>query len=507
MRIRFLLCLLFSPSLLLAAAVRPVVVPLSAIQQSEAVSEQPVHEHKERVFTQVEREKMFATTVHSVVPQAKFQQDTASEVEAPLVIQMPVLTQKFQANAENDFTPGDPIIAAGPNNVVTVTNTIIAIYSKAGGKQFSTTFRNWFASLVNSTKAAYYFDPKVLYDQYDHRYIFMCLAGRSGRSWVFFSVSQTSDPRGNWAFWALDMQLNNLTQTHTEADFPGLGVDPQAIYITANMYVGDTDTYAYAKVRILKKSQVYASKPVTWHDFINLKEISGQKAINVQPAHCFDNTAVEYLVETNAVSGNKVTLFTIKNPVTTPQISKRGITVSAYSVPPGAAQKGGPLLINTGDSGVLNAVFRNGSIYTAHSMAHNWGSGKVSAVRFYEIKPTGTLVQEITFGKPNQHYFYPAVMADSRGNIAMVYNNSGTEIFSAISFTGRLATDPLGTFMPSARLRAGTTYFNDQDRFSGLALWGDYSGIASDSDDSFWIYSMFPIATLKWSTQVGHIHF
>src|SRR5262249_42991094 len=106
MRIHFFLAgLILSPSLLFAAAAQPVVVSVSSMEQSEGLSEKPVHEHKERFLTQAEREKMFATTIHTVVPQAKFLQDTGTEIESPFAIQMPVLSQKFQANTENDFTP------------------------------------------------------------------------------------------------------------------------------------------------------------------------------------------------------------------------------------------------------------------------------------------------------------------------------------------------------------------------------------------------------------------
>jgi len=73
MRIRFFLGLIFFPSLLFAASAKPVIVPLSTIHQSVEILGQPVHEHKERFFTQVEREKMFATSTHTVVSGAKFQ--------------------------------------------------------------------------------------------------------------------------------------------------------------------------------------------------------------------------------------------------------------------------------------------------------------------------------------------------------------------------------------------------------------------------------------------------
>ena len=99
------------------------------------------------------------------------------------------------------------------------------------------------------------------------------------------------------------------------------------------------------------------------------------------------------------------------NPGTdNPKIKKKGIPVSSYQLPPDAPQKGGEIIITTRDAGVYNAVFRDGSIYTAHNVAYDWGSGAVCAIRFYQIKTNGELVQEITYGKNGYSYFFPVVM-------------------------------------------------------------------------------------------------
>src|SRR5207249_3566243 len=128
----------------------------------------------------------------------------------------------------------------------------------------------------------------------------------------FLSVSKTPEAIGSWGSWALDMRLNNHTKTAFYPDFPGLGFDQKAIYMTSNMFDAQ-DNFKYAKIRVLKKSQVYAFAGLNWHDLWGMTDATGKKAINIQPVQSFGNTPVEYLVSTNAISGNKISLWVISN--------------------------------------------------------------------------------------------------------------------------------------------------------------------------------------------------
>ncbi len=60
--------------------------------------------------------------------------------------------------------------------------------------------------------------------------------------------------------------------------------------------------------------------------------------------------------------------------------------MSSYTYPPLALQRGGGAQLATRECGVYNAVPSMAWIYTAHNMSHDWGSGPVSAIRFYQVK-------------------------------------------------------------------------------------------------------------------------
>lgn len=82
---------------------------------------------------------------------------------------------------------------------------------------------------------------------------------------------------------------------------------------------------------------------------------------------------MEYLLNSRSNSGNSVTLWSLTNPVSTsPTLIKANVPVASYSLPPDASQCGGATALDTGDARLLNAVYRNGSLWTTQTIA--WGS-------------------------------------------------------------------------------------------------------------------------------------
>ena len=136
-------------------------------------------------------------------------------------------------------------------------NSSVAIFTKTGELKFQTTFDEWFAPLTNQA-GSLLFDPKLLYDSQSGHFLFLMNARRGDhRSWFFLAVSKTSDPEGDWAFYAFDMQITGGKRDVYWADFPRMGFDENAIYLTGNMHEFGTYRFRYAKIRVLSKAQIY----------------------------------------------------------------------------------------------------------------------------------------------------------------------------------------------------------------------------------------------------------
>ena len=137
-------------------------------------------------------------------------------------------------NSGNVFIPPDPIAAAGLSHVVSVVNAMIEWRPKSGAAGTIQSLKNFFTSL---TPASSLFDPKIIYDQYADRFIVVALEQIASptTSRILVAISKTSDPTAGWWFTAINSKININGADHW-ADYPGLGLDDKAIYITANMF-------------------------------------------------------------------------------------------------------------------------------------------------------------------------------------------------------------------------------------------------------------------------------
>ena len=129
--------------------------------------------------------------------------------------------------------PPDPIGAAGPSHLVNVVNTNIAFYQKNGLLDSAVTLSSFFAGLAPLTST---FDPKVLYDTVEERFVVISLEATSAplTSRILIAVSDDSNPNGTWHQTAVNSLVS--ISGNTFADYPGLAVDEDAIYISANMF-------------------------------------------------------------------------------------------------------------------------------------------------------------------------------------------------------------------------------------------------------------------------------
>ena len=190
---------------------------------------------------------------------------------APLV-QKSFLSVNFDDNGEENegfrFIPPDPIGAAGLSRVISVVNTMIESRNKGGAMKWRTSLANFFAPLEPET---FTFDPKIVYDQYEDRFIVVTLervnAGTSfanpgNKSRILLAVSKDGNPKtataADWHYMSIDAKLTNIVGFGLDfwADYPGFEVDEEAVYVTANYFVhpGDFGGFGGSFVREVERS-------------------------------------------------------------------------------------------------------------------------------------------------------------------------------------------------------------------------------------------------------------
>lgn len=416
----------------------------------------------------------------------------------------------------NRAIPPDPIMAAGPEHLMGLVNRRFAIFSKAGGNEKEIDAPAWFDAVLPGNNA---FDPKVVFDHFADRWVMVWLQFdvADSTSHILVAASDDSDPNGAWCNWALRGDLNGSTPALNWSDYQGLGFDEDAIYVVPNQFSfydpanDEFPTFRYVKIRILPKSQVYdpGCPAITWTDLWDLRDpdFQDRTVFTTRPAVTFGSPGVEYLIGSSVfVPHTYMTLWALTNPLDPmPTLTAVNVPVTAANPPPNADQLGGSTIrIDVGGSRVRNVVHRDGSVWTAHSVASD--DGLYARARYVRIEVAGpTLLEDVSFGAPGCWLYYPAITSDVNGNMVLVYNQSCTDRYIGIRHTGRTPSDD--RLQDSAELKAGETNYV-KDFGSGRNRWGDYNGVAVDGRDPHrvWMFAEYAASPENtWGTWFGEV--
>ena len=108
------------------------------------------------------------------------------------VTEFPGLGPSETYGAITDFwTPGEPVVAVGPTDIVQTVNEAAAVYTKTGTKLAELDFGTfWGGTVSNPTQCT---DPRALYMAGVDRFAISCSSNS-----MLFAISATADPTGAW---------------------------------------------------------------------------------------------------------------------------------------------------------------------------------------------------------------------------------------------------------------------------------------------------------------------
>ena len=153
-------------------------------------------------------------------------------------------------------------------------------------------------------------------------------------------------------------------------------------------------------------------------------------------------------------------------------------------------------------------AYRNFGSYETIVANHAVTVGASVGVRWYELRNPGgapVVFQQGTYAPDTTNRWMGSIGMDAKGNIALGHSTSSTSAFPSISYTGRLAGDPLGT------LETGNVIVSGSGSQTGVSRWGDYTSITIDpvDDCTFWYTNEYLKATgqFNWSTRIASFRF
>jgi uncharacterized delta-60 repeat protein len=465
--------------------------------------------------------------VQSVPPSQAPQSQSASQnsiesIAASTGAPPPPMAVSFLALEDNNTViPPDTHGAVGPNHVMTSLNSGIRIQDRRGTNISTVSLTAFWASLGVTDV----FDPKTLYDPYANRWITTAMAqSRSPASSTLIGVSQTSDPTGSWNLYRADADTNNLRWV----DYPSIGFNKDWIVVSANMFPTFFTFGQLATVNlwVFNKTNLYTNGVGL---FTLLQENSG-RGFTMVPAQTFDQQlSTMYLVEVDQLlqnffgSGSFLRLSTISGPVGSELLTlgERFVTAtnSWFNLDPFIPGFLPQLSTNAffdgidgGDARIRDVVYRNGTLWCAHTVFLPADFPVYSAAQWWQFTPDGELLQFGRVEDPSgiNSYAYPSIAVNRCNDVLIGFSSFSTNQFPSASYAFRKASDPPNLTSDPAIMKPGeASYFKTYGGF--LNRWGDYSGTVVDpvNDLDMWTIQEYAAAPLngldRWGTWWGKL--
>jgi hypothetical protein len=431
---------------------------------------------------------------------------------------------------DQEVTPPNEDVAAGPSDVVEVVNSTIEVFSRSG-----TLLAGGFADLntfMDVTVGYHSSDPRVIYDASGGRFWLTitevaddyqpsidCPASQP----VLIAVSGSSNPLplDDWTVYTLPMATSMQTGAPaTEfGDQPGLGISSNTVTVSFDDYDCAED-FTGSEIDILQKTDF--ENDTYGNGFSLYYFYNGPFA--PQPVQALGSMSVAYIVSNqsdcasqclNGVPDALVQAFTgtpedsnvVSQPAVYIPMAATAVDANGF-LPPADQQQpasGGPApQLQTNDDRFLNAVWENGEIWTADGTSCEPPGDTVQrdCLNYLEIaadstaSTTPTVTNQVdNVGIVGADLFYPAVSVDAAGDMLTVFDESSTSLDPSIVDA---AIPSGGTALTAfVLLHTSPTYYNGNDLFSGACdpvegcRWGDYSGAAQDpaNPKDVWIVS------------------
>lgn len=390
----------------------------------------------------------------------------------------PEVVASFGGNNIISSTPLDNHLSVNNNEIIISTINVHMLVTNINGFFLgSYPLDQFFASVGIADR---YFDPRVIYDPEQDRFIMVLMDGSEcPESQLLLAFSQSNDPKGNWNLYAIDGCLDD---DGTFADYPMIALTDGELFFTYNEVDGDSTWqtgFMGTQIHQINKMNGYNGEPlnrIVWRDI----RYNGRLLRNICPVRNADENLPEsmYLLSDRNfdVSNDTVFLLHITGHQDDPNVELvvdyRKLD-NPYGVPPYAVQPRDSM--DTNDARILDAFEHNGTIqWVSNSMDFNTGRSGVYH-GFIHLPQLQNVATGKVIGHPTDYLGYPGIAwtgSDDTQDDAIIMvshcsktrNPGGSAIYS----------DGLGQYSDFVTVIEGQ---RPVDMLTGkVERWGDYMG-------------------------------
>lgn len=418
--------------------------------------------------------------------------------------------------------PSDPVIAVGPNHVIQMINSGTGSLMKIFNKDGSQAVAQFNFSNITGVQGAG--DPILLYDQLAKRWLLTEFGYTGGiTSYVntlILAVSAADDPLGTWYVYA-------FADNTFFVDFPKFSIWTDAYYATSNDFNTAGSAYLGSSVYAFDRTKMLNGDPTATAIRIRLTNADGRyfsmaPITHEGPTAPPAGTKGSFLYYTDdAFTSDPADVDSLYMITMTPDFATPANTVistptrfatAAFDEQLCTATRGRCIDQQTStaiDLEDLAGRITNKIVYrnfgTHQGIVLNFtvdadGAGK-GGIRWMELRNTGSwsIYQQATWAPDANERWLGGICYDAAGNIALMYNVSGTTANPSIRFTARNDCDPLGTMTLTETTIVAGTASNGSNRY------GDYNVLTVDptTDRDFWLTAQHNNGSTNWNTRIA----
>lgn len=420
--------------------------------------------------------------------------------------------------------PSDNSLAVGPNEIVQIVNSRLAIYERQG-QRHPTTGKVLIGPIVTNTLFAGFGGPceklpagdaVVRYDQLADRWLFVVPGFRRPADQpdapytMCYAVSTGPDPMGSYYRYQFNRPLF--------PDYPRPAIWSDGYYLPTST----GDTVIQKQVCAADRSKMLAGLAANEQcmvidgvNFLNDADIDGRRMPPAGMPNIVMAAGGTQLHDRFEDDGLFVYKFFVdwNDPSKTRLTGPDKIAVAPYhylcngQLSKCVPQPGTDVRLDSqGDKIMQRLVYRNfgryQSIVAVHSVDAKAGGG---GVRWYEMRldkdGTPRLYQQGTYAPDGDYRWMPSIAMDRKGDIAIGYSFGGRSSFAGQRFAARLAADQKGQMSLHE-----TVVAEGQAAQTNTLRWEDYTTLDIDpvDDCTFWyVGDYLKTGAENYSSRIG----
>lgn len=416
----------------------------------------------------------------------------------------PRMFSTFNGNTWTGTPPDNSMAISNDGIIVSATNSDVYYFEEDGTELGKSTFNKLARTAFPELNDILY-DPKVLYDVHEDRFILVFLHGSEpGNTHVLVFFSKTNNPVDGWHAYGLD---GGEADENSWFDFPNIAVNKNELFITGNLFDFNNNP-TISVIYQIGKHEGYRGRELNFQTFHSFRDRSGRMAFTVVPVErgrgTSENTYMDF-VSTNNRGGDYLMFYTITGEIDDEdeKLESTDVTILRYSPGFDTPQKGSQDLLDGSDSRVRKAMYINGTIHVVHSTSNIQGNVAIMYNKF----PRGRLSAITTqvYSESNFALTYPSIAAAGyewdNENVMIAYCRAGANAYASVYAI--TVNEDMEASTPLI-VKTGTGAVDI--RRSGEERWGDYSTITRKyNTNACWVFACSGNASGNYDNTIAEL--